>query len=259
MKVCNAYRENMYHLLGAVFNALEKRPVVAELGVLRGGNAIKLHEALAPERMVLIDSWSKLSNEAYSPFDQLPPWVSPVDEYEYYYGGSLHDDATWDKLYQECLDNVAHLSDVTVIRSDTIGAIDKVRQQTGIEQFDVVYVDASHQYEFVLRDLMYYQELVGPDGVMMLNDCCHSVNGTKQNLGVLEALGSFMKRSDFIPVAMTNTDWSDVILVRRNSVMVQLLDMALANSDVPYVEIPHQLITAARVVYGAQRHNVSFV
>lgn len=36
MKVCNAYRENMYHLLGAVFNALEKRPVVAELGVLRG-------------------------------------------------------------------------------------------------------------------------------------------------------------------------------------------------------------------------------
>lgn len=94
---------------------------------------------------------------------------------------------------------------------------------------------------------------------MMLNDCCHSVMGTKQNLGVLEALGSFMKRTDFIPVAVTNTDWSDVILVRRNSRLVQLFDVALTNSDVLYVEIPHQLITAARVVYGAQRHNISFV
>ena len=259
MKVCSTHRDSLYYVVGAVFNALEKRPVVAELGVLRGENALKLRAALTPERMVLADSWSKESNKAYSPFDQLPPWVSPVDDYEYYYGGSLHDDATWDRLYEECVSKFLDMPEVTVIRSETIGAIDRIREQTGIEQFDFVYVDANHQYEYVLRDMMYYQEMLGPDGIMMLNDCCFSANGTKQNLGVLEALGSFMKRSDFIPVAMTNTDWSDVMLVRRNSVLVQLFDMALSNSDVPYVEIPHQLITAARVVYGAQRHNLSFV
>ncbi|MBV4536966.1 MULTISPECIES: class I SAM-dependent methyltransferase [Pseudomonas] len=259
MKVCSATRENFYSLLGAVFQALDKRPVVAELGVLRGENALKLRAALAPERMVLIDSWSKASNEAYSPFEELPSWVSPVDAYEYYYGGSLHDESTWDRLYDECAAKFVDMPEVTMIRSDTIGGIEKVRQQTGIQQFDLVYVDANHQYEYVLRDMMRYQEFLGEDGIMMLNDCCHSENGTKQNLGVLEALGSFLKRSDFIPVAMTNTDWSDVILVRRNSMLVQLVDMALANSDVPYVEIPHQLITAARVVYGAQRHNISFV
>lgn len=259
MKVCNTYRENMYHLLGAVFNALEKKPIVAELGVLRGENALKLHAALQPERLVLVDSWSKAANDAYSPFDQLPPWVEPVDTYDYYYGGSMFDDATWDRLYQECADRFVDKPEVTLIRSDTISGIDRIRQETGIEKFDLVYVDANHQYEYILRDLMYYQDLVGDDGIMMLNDCCHSVNGTRQNLGVLEALGSFIKRSDFIPVAMTNTDWSDVILVRRNSVMVKVLDMALTNSDVPYVEVPHQLVTAARVVYGAQRHNISFV
>ena len=259
MKVCHTNRDNFYRLLGAVFQSLEKRPLVAELGVLRGENALKMYAAMEPERMVLIDSWSAAANDAYSPFDELPEWVAPVDAYEYYYGGSMHDPATWDALYDECAAKFVDKPEVSMIRADTISAIDKVRQQTGIHQFDLVYVDANHQYEYVLRDMMRYQEFLGEDGIMMLNDCCHSVMGTKQNLGVLEALGSFMKRTDFIPVAVTNTDWSDVILVRRNSRLVQSFDVALTNSDVPYVEIPHQLITAARVVYGAQRHNISFV
>ena len=105
MKVCSTHRVNLYQVLRAVFDAMDKRPVVAEVGVLRGENALKLRAALSPARMVLADSWSKDANKAYSPFDQLPPWVSPVDEYAYYYGGSLHDDATWERLYQECLAN----------------------------------------------------------------------------------------------------------------------------------------------------------
>lgn len=36
MKVCSTHRDSLYYVVGAVFNALEKRPVVAELGVLRG-------------------------------------------------------------------------------------------------------------------------------------------------------------------------------------------------------------------------------
>ncbi|KIU45644.1 MULTISPECIES: class I SAM-dependent methyltransferase [Pseudomonas] len=258
MKVCTTYRETFYHVLNAVFTAYGKQPVVAELGVLRGENAMKLYQALTPEKMVLIDSWSPASNDDYSPFDQLPPWVEPPEKYAYYYGGPMHEQATFDNLYQQCLDRFADKDNVTVIRADTISAIDAIQPRTGIETFDVVYIDASHQYEFILRDLMYYQELVGPDGFILLNDCCHSPNGTKQNLGVLEALSSFMKRSDFIPLAMTNTDWSDVILVRKNSIMVQLVDIALTNSDIPFVEIPHQLISAAKVVYGQQRINISF-
>jgi hypothetical protein len=259
MKVCITHREAFYHLLNAVFEACDKQPVVAELGVLRGENALKLYNALNPEKMVLIDSWSPAANDAYSPFDQLPPWVNSVDKYAYYYGGPMYDMATYDNLYQECLSKFTDKDNVTVIRAETIAAIDEIKPRTGIEKFDLVYIDANHQYEYILRDLMYYQDLLADDGFILLNDCCHSLQGTKQNLGVLEAMSSFIKRSDFIPVAVTNTDWSDVILVRKNSIMVQLVDIALTNSDIPFVEIPHQLMPAARVVYGKQRINLSFV
>lgn len=259
MKVCITYRETFYNLLKAVFDACNKQPVVAELGVLRGENALKLYNALNPEKMVLIDSWSPAANDAYSPFDQLPPWVNSVDKYAYYYGGPMYDMATYDTLYQECLSKFIDKDNITVIRAETIAAIDEIKPRTGIEKFDLVYIDANHQYEYILRDLMYYQDLLTDDGFILLNDCCHSVQGTKQNLGVLEAMSSFIKRSDFIPVAVTNTDWSDVILVRKNSIMVQLVDIALTNSDIPFVEIPHQLMPAARVVYGKQGINLSFV
>ncbi len=54
--------------------------------------------------------------------------------------------------------------------------------------------------------------------------------------GVLEALSSFMKRTDFIPLALNgpDTDWSDVILVRKGSPMIQAVDMAISNSNVAY-------------------------
>lgn len=63
---------------------------------------------------------------------------------------------------------------------------------------------------------MHYQHLVADNGFIMLNDCRHSTNGTKQNLGVFEALGSFTNRSD-------------VILVRKKSMLVQPMDMTLTN------------------------------
>jgi hypothetical protein len=105
---------------------------------------------------------------------------------------------------------------------------------------------------------MYYQELLAPNGVMLLNDCCHSPDGVKQNLGVLEAVTSFLRRKDFSPVALTNTDWSDLILARRDSVMEAAIDDAITNSKIPFVDVPSQLLPSARVVYGAQRKNISF-
>lgn len=259
MKVCNANRVMFYQILSAVFAAFETKPKVAELGVLRGENALNLYNALAPRSMTLIDSWSPAANEAYSPFEQLPPWVEPIETYAYYFGGPMHEPATWDTLYEECRKRFEEFPNVRLIRADTFSAFEQARAVAGDDGFDLIYIDANHQYEYILRDLMYYQQLVAENGFMVLNDCCHSPAGTRQNLGVLEALGSFMKRSDFVPLALTNTDWSDVILARKGSVMVQAVDAALTHSDIAFVEIPPQLITAGRVVYGAQRTNISFV
>ncbi|KKO47040.1 hypothetical protein WG68_03685 [Arsukibacterium ikkense] len=259
MKVCNANREFFLHVLSAVFEAHGKKPLIAELGVLRGENALNMYNILSPEHMVLIDSWSTDITKTYSPFHTLPPWINPIETYSYYFGGSLSEQSTFDKIYAECLGKFSDFSNVTIIREDTIKAIAKIRPATGIEKFDIIYVDASHQYEYVLRDLMYYKDLLAPHGFMILNDCCHSDAGTKQNLGVLEALTSFMKRTDYIPIALTNTDWSDVILVRKDSPLIQTVDIAISNSDVAYVELPYQLISSAKVIYGKQRANISFI
>ncbi|MBX3611371.1 MAG: class I SAM-dependent methyltransferase [Hydrogenophaga sp.] len=258
MKVCVTPREGLYQVLAAVFNAFEREPAIAELGVLKGENALRMQQTFAPESLMLVDSWSADSQKAYSPFETLPAWVSPPETFAYYYGGPLDDPATWERLYQNCIDKFVDQPNVQIVRKDSHSAYEDVRQRIAGRGLDLLYVDASHQYEYVLRDLLTWQDLVRPDGVMMLNDCCYSRKGAMQNLGVLEALVNFLKRSDFVPVAMTNTDFSDVVLVRKGSYMIEAIDTALANSDVPFVELPPQLLGAARVVNGHHRANLSF-
>jgi hypothetical protein len=111
----------------------------------------------------------------------------------------------------------------------------------------------------VLRDLMSWHTRVGIDGVIQMNDCCHSADAVKLNFGVLPALAEFVKRTDFVPVLMTNTAWSDVVLARSGSRIRALLDDVVLNSNVPFVDIPHQLLAASREVRGRQRSNLSFL
>ena len=259
MKICNVDRNVFYAILGAAFKTMKVFPDIAELGVLRGDNAMELHRKISPNHLILIDSWSKSITETYSPFQQLPKWVSPLESFGDYFGGPMDQQSTFDSLHNQCVDKFAAFANVTIIREETTDAIPEIKKRSGIEMLDFVYVDANHQYEYVLRDLMCYQELVKPEGVLMLNDCCHSVAGMRQNLGVLEAVSHFIKRSDFIPVAMTQTDWSDVILVRKNSKISVIIHEVILNSNISYVEVPYQMISAAKVVAGAQRQNISFV
>lgn len=259
MKVCDVQREMFFYVMASIFNAINVKPDIAEVGVHRGRNAMNMYNIIKPNKLVLIDSWDLRIIDAYSPFPEPAPWVNAPDAYDFYYGGSVRDQATHERNYNECKSAFAQFSNVHFIRSDSITAIGEIGKTTGIEKLDLLYLDANHQYEYVLRDLMYYQQIMNDDGVILMNDCCHSEEGTKQNLGVLEALTSFIKRSDYIPVALTNTDWSDAILVRKDSIMEKYISQVITNSGISFVDIPHQLISAARVVYGTNRKNMSFV
>lgn len=259
MKVCQIDRNLMYGVLSHVMAALGVKPRSKESGVCKGDNARRLLDTLSPPLLVLVGSWSTASNKAYSPFDSLPPWVDAPQIYDFYFGGPTAEQTTWDRMYQGCVERFAADEAVRIVRASTIDALPAVRSLADGQPFGLIYVDASHQYEYVLRDLMYYQELVGADGCFVLNDCCHSAAGTRQNLGVLEAVGSFLKRSDFVPVALTNTDWSDVVLTRKGSRLAEALHWTLVHSDVAFVELPPQLLPAARVVQGNQRVHLSFM
>jgi hypothetical protein len=63
--------------------------------------------------------------------------------------------------------------------------------------------------------------------------------------------------TDFIPVAITNTDWSDILLVKKGGPLQGAISNSIISSDVDYVEIPPQLLGNLRVINGA-RPNLSF-
>lgn len=59
--------------------------------------------------------------------------------------------------------------------------------------------------------------------------------------------------TDFVPVAITDTYWSDIILVRRQSPLVSLIERIIDLTDLSYVEIPHQLLVVLKVRCNHER------
>ena len=259
MKVLIGTRELIYGILNATFRSKGTAPLIAEFGVLDGGNAKKLYEILQPQSMFLIDSWSKDMVEEYTKNNAHRSWVENIEKYASYFGGSLFDQHTFDALHEKVLTKFSGCENVKILKSTTLASIPTLNSLLGeSSKFDLMYVDASHQYESVLDDLLGCETLLAQDGFLQLNDCCHSSEGVKQNLGVLEAAVKFCKLAQFIPILVTNTDFSDVLLVRKSSNMNTLIHQLVANNEISYVEVPHQLLGAMTVNYG-NRTNLSFI
>jgi len=231
---------------------------VIELGVLKGDNAEDIYKALTPSVLVLVDAWLSAVMKSDDDTNAHRPWFKSVDIYQDYFGGSIKEQKTFDNLYQQVISRFVSNSSVQIIRKNTQAArldIAKMCETKG--RFDLIYIDANHQFESVFDDLVFYKDFVAQNGVIQLNDCCHSAAGVAQNLGVLEAVVKFVKVTDYIPLILTNSNWSDVVLARRGSQIAYGLNRAIEQSVIRYVEVPHQLLGAARLVGG--RPNISFV
>jgi hypothetical protein len=259
MKVLIGLRSLIYQIVTAAFQSVNIKPKAAELGVLDGKNAEVIYKTMAPEKMYLIDSWSKEIFVDYNTNNAHRDWVDNNEKYAFYFGGALSNQATFDNLHKKTVDRFYGRGDVEIIRAGTRDALPLLKQSLGRDgKLDLIYVDASHQYETVLDDLMEYERLLSTHGFMQLNDCCHSADGMRQNLGVLEAAVKFCKATDFIPVLVTNTDWTDVLLVKKDSPMIKVVDQIVMINDISFVELPYQLFGALQVRYGKQK-NLSFL
>lgn len=262
LKVCDVPRDFFYKVMDLAFKQLSRVPYVAEVGVLRGGNAKQLYETLQPAWMWLVDPW-KAYHRFHYPFDERPFYIAPESSHDGYFGGSVYEQSTFDKIFESCKEKFEDFKNVTIIREDSIAGLETLKSQLkqmdeAPEKIDLLYIDGDHAYEYVLRDLMYWEKVIAPDGAILLNDCCFSPAGAAQNLGVLEAVTSFIKRTDFIPVLLNNSDFTDVVLVRRASRLAGLIDSIMNDSNVAFVNVPHQMLASMRITYGKQRVNVSF-
>jgi hypothetical protein len=259
MRVINSDRSVIYKILALYFARLKKRPRIAELGVLRGVNSEVMRNSLKPVKMYLVDRWSPEVMIGHELTDYPKFWaVSHGDPgVERYYGGSLSDPLTYDKLYEETLFRFQNCSDVEIIRKNTSAAFDDLVRLGELKQLDLVYLDANHEYETVFWELMTYSALLSDVGFFQLNDCSHSQKGLEQNLGVLEAVVKFCKVSNFKPAILTNCDWSDVLLIRDDPSIVREVNDILESSSLSFIEVPDQLLGAARVI-GKVKRNISF-
>ena len=258
LKVIHGSRSILYQALKIAFDYMGTRPLAAELGVLRGENAQELYTVLAPSDLYLIDAWNVSTQFEYVSQSSRRNWMNDISVYADYYGGSLLDQQTHDTLHAATVARFSGRTNVHIIRETTAAGLIALRQVVNSQRlFDYIYIDANHTYESVLDDMLMYSAILSAGGVLQLNDCCHSADGVRQNLGVLEAVIKFTKMSDFEVIAMTNTDWSDVLLVRKGSQVGVVFDAVMDVVDVAYVDVPTSLLGAARVRTGA-RANLSF-
>lgn len=261
MKICTIDRTALYRFVHEAFTQLDMIPQAAEIGVLRGDNASEIYGSLKPSKIWLIDKWAAVER-FHHPFEERPFYIEPEETHDGYFGGPMQNQETFDRIFEAASARFAGIPEIEILRQDSMGAFHSLQKRlTALPRplLDFIYIDADHEYEYVLRDLMYWCGLLSENGVLQLNDACFSKFGAAQNLGVLPAVTEFLKRMPFTPVLLTNTDWSDLVLARKNSRMLATLDQIVEDSTTRYVEVPPQLLPAMKVVYGKQRVNISFV
>ncbi len=258
MKVVDCGRARLYDIVGEVFAAAGRRPAMIELGVHKGDNALRLMEALRPRHSVLVDAWSAEALATYSHFDKLPPWILPLTAFERYFGGSLSDQATFDRTYETACQRFDGRSDVEIIRADTISGFAQVRDRHGDGAFDFIYVDANHQYECAARPALLPAPAVGRrrDDAERLLPQPEGHEPEPRRAGGRRKLH---EAGGFHAVALTSTDMSDLIIAREGSAVAKALDAAIDASDIGFVEVMPQMLPAAHIrVSPAGKTRVSF-
>lgn len=257
LMVVDQDRYFLYDVLSAAYGLEGVRPVVAELGVLRGENASELFHRLNPSALYLIDAWSSNISETYSTRNGERTWASPASDFADYYGGNVTAQATFDRLYSETCSRFENERRVQILRSTTSDGLESLKVNCP-EGVDLIYVDAGHDYEQVLDDLMKSAEALRKDrGALILNDCCHSVPGVKQNLGVLEAAYKFCRMAGYRPLLAVNRNWTDAVLVRSDSRLVGSIRQLMLGSAIRYVEVPTELFPNLRLT-DSQLPSISF-
>lgn len=258
MKVIDANREIFYQILSVIFNHLSIEPIAIEVGVLKGENSENILKQLSPKNFYLIDQWNVDAFSEYKIINSKRNWVNKLEDYSYYFGGNMDDQQTFDNLYNLTLEKFKNRKNVVILRESSLSAASTLKD-IGVENVNFAYIDASHQFEHVLDDLLAYYKFIDSDyGCIQLNDCCYSDIGNKQNLGVLEAAIRFCKMTDFEPIALVNRHWTDVLFAPKHSKLIQLIDAVINNSDISFVEIPNSLLGSLIIKQGTKRANISF-
>lgn len=225
----------MYYVLTgreALIRYMPKGGVGAEIGVAEGIFSAALLEAAEPRELHLIDPWSHLETG-----DDPLQGRGHLEGVDRALGGSFAPPAANPQ------GDVAFAAVTARFEGDERVRLNrqfsyKAAQGFADGYFDFVYIDGNHHYEFVLRDLQDFAAKLKPGGLLFGHDFFEDAFASGEHYGVVEAVNTFLKRSDFRFLALTSEPFSTFCLARRLDDFAGAFLHNLLESDLPMVEIP---------------------
>jgi hypothetical protein len=184
-------------------------------------------------------------------------WAKSLDpEYD---GG--HPDPMLERFYRR-LSHMAETERRTAVKIHRGRSAD-VASKFPNRYFDMLYLDADHHYDAVLADLVAYAPKLKTGGIIMGDDFLEDFSHTDGLYGTIDAVNTFIKRTDFKCLAILGPYECQYLLYREMSSYVDRFISALLDEKLPIIEINDALLPrfAQRIIRTSikQRRVPSFI
>ncbi|MGI9478304.1 MAG: class I SAM-dependent methyltransferase [Hyphomicrobiaceae bacterium] len=166
--------------------------VIAEIGVAHGDFSQFMLDTLRPKKFIAFDLFNMHEYPEH--------WGIPS---EVLFNGMTHG-AFYEERFKQ------HQAEIVMERGYSHLTLQKYPPRS----FDLIYVDASHDYEGVKKDTVLSAELVKTDGLLIFNDYTMFDPITKTPYGVVQAVNELVLESDWrvIGFALQQDMFCDVAL-----------------------------------------------
>jgi hypothetical protein len=233
---------------------LPKNAVGAEVGVAHGDFSEQILRAAEPQALHLIDPWSHLEEGSDLPnsaalLSRVSQWVvSGTSNIE-----PPPKNAAGDKIFEAVAARFASVSGIRLHRQYSYKAVHEFPDQ----YFDFVYVDGNHNYEFVLRDLHDFAGKLKRGGLLFGHDFFEDAFARENHYGVIDAVNSFLKRSDFHFFMLTWEPFSTFCLTNDFTGFAGQFLRNCLDSDVHVIELPESIVFHLRDKNYVRRSGVA--
>lgn len=219
---------------------LPKGAVGAEIGVAQGDFAAVMLEKCAPAKLHLIDPWG--GYESAGDDRARAAFLAKADSERGAAPPPHRTTAEDDRKFQAVQDRFRGDARVRFHRGFSYRAAAALPDRN----FDFVYLDGDHSYEYVLRDLLDYAAKIKDDGLILGHDYFEDAFAAKVNYAVIGAVNAFLARSGFIFVALTWDKFPTYVLARRLEGFAGEFVRNLLESDVFAIDLPTSLAFSYR-------------